>query len=145
VNAFIEFAIFGLFIFLFFVISVDDVRLRFKVYKLDKEVQQHILNYIIISGKMEEMVKKEDVKKIEETEGFLKFVSDSRDWAFQYIEKVQIAIKNFQDIFHPIAEQYYKDKKVYGLPTAINQEEFGKLFEAYKKLIDELPDEGKKK
>ncbi len=144
-NAFIEFAIFGLFIFLFFVISVDDVRLRFKVYKLDKEVQQHILNYIIISGKMEEMVKKEDVKQIEETEGFLKFVSDSRDWAFQYIEKVQIAIKNFQDVFHPIAEQYYKDKKVYGLPTAINQEEFGKLFEAYKKLIDELPDEGKKK
>jgi hypothetical protein len=144
-NAFIEFAIFGLFIFLFFVISVDDIRLRFKVYKLDKEVQQHILNYIIISGKMEEMVKKEDVKKIEETEGFLKFVSDSRDWAFQYIEKVQIAIKNFQDIFHPIAEQYYKDKKVYGLPTAINQEEFGKLFEAYKKLIDELPTEGKKK
>ena len=71
-------------------------------------------------------------------DGFLKFVSDSRDWAFQYIERVQISIKTFQNIFHPISVRYYKDKT-----TPIDQEEFGKLFEAYKKLIEELPEEGK--
>lgn len=78
-------------------------------------------------------------KKVEETEGFLKFVSQSRDWAFQYIERVQITIKNFQDVVHPIAVQYYEDKD-----QPINQEELGKLLEAYKKLVEELPDEGKK-
>lgn len=78
-------------------------------------------------------------KKVEETEGFLKFVSQSRDWAFQYIERVQITIKNFQDVAHPIAVQYYENKD-----QPINQEELGKLLEAYKKLVEELPDEGKK-
>lgn len=78
-------------------------------------------------------------KKVEETEGFLKFVSQSRDWAFQYIERVQITIKNFQDVAHPIAVQYYENKD-----QPVNQEELGKLLEAYKKLVEELPDEGKK-
>ena len=32
---------------------------------------------------------------IEQSEGFLKFVSDSRDWAFKYIEDVQGAIVEF--------------------------------------------------
>jgi hypothetical protein len=142
---FIELAIFILFILAFFVLAVDNVRQRIRVSRLDKEANQSVADYIALSQKMEEAMKNTDAKKIEQTEGFLKFVSESRDWAFQYIERVQIAIKNFQDVFHPIAEQYYKDKKVYGLPTAINQEQFGKLFEAYKKLIDELPEEGKSK
>jgi hypothetical protein len=142
---FIELGIFILFILLLFVVAADNVRQRLRVSRLDKEVNQSVADYIALSDKMSEVVKNTDEKKIEQTEGFLKFVSESRDWAFQYIERVQIAIKNFQDVFHPIAEQYYKDKKVYGLPTAISQEEFGKLFEAYRKLVEELPDEGKKK
>jgi hypothetical protein len=30
-------------------------------------------------------------------ENFLKFISDSRDWAFEYIEKVQSGLSNFID------------------------------------------------
>lgn len=137
---FIELAVFILAILIFFILAVDNVRQRIKVSLLNREINQSIADYIAISQKLEEALKNTDEKKIEETEGFLKFVSDSRDWAFQYIERVQIAIKNFQDIFHPIAIEYYKDKE-----KPIGQEEFGKLFEAYKKLVDELPDEGKSK
>lgn len=142
---FVELGIFVLSITLFFALAIDNLRVRLRVSRLNAEVSQSVADYIALSKKMEESLKNNDEQKIEQTEGFLKFVSESRDWAFQYIERVQIAIKNFQDVFHPIAEQYYKDKKVYNLPTAIGQEEFGKLFEAYKKLIEELPAEGKKK
>jgi hypothetical protein len=139
-NYFIELAFFILSIFILFVLAVDNVRQRVKVSRLNKETNQSIADYIALSQKLEEAIKNTDEKKIEQTEGFLKFVSESRDWAFQYIERVQIAIKNFQNIFHPIALDYYKDKD-----KPISQEEFGNLFEAYKKLIEELPDEGKKK
>jgi hypothetical protein len=137
---FVELGIFILSIIVFFVLAIDNLRVRLKASRLNAEVNQSVADYIAISKKMEETLKNSDEQKIEQTEGFLKFVSESRDWAFQYIEGVQIAIKNFQDVFHPFATEYYKDKE-----KPISQDEFGKLFEAYKKLIEELPDEGKKK
>ena len=127
------------FIVLFFFVVSDNFKVRLKNRKLNKEIDKGILEYMILAKKHEDTIKNNDETSIEKTEGFLKFVSESRDWAFQYIERVQIAIKNFQDIFHPFAVEYYKDKE-----KAISQEEFGKVFEAYKKLIVELPEEGKK-
>lgn len=128
-----------LIIILFFVLVLLVVRLSLRNRILKKDVAQGLIDQFALMQKLEEVSKNTDEKKIEETEGFLKFVSQSRDWAFQYIERVQVAIKNFQNIFHPFAVEYYKDKD-----KPISQEEFGKIFEAYKKLVDELPDEGKK-
>jgi len=91
-NEIVELVIFVIFVVMFFVIAFDDVRLRFKNYRLDLEVRQYVLDYIILSEKMEELIKKQDSKKIEETDGFLKFVTESREWAFKYIEDVQSAI-----------------------------------------------------
>jgi len=139
VNIF-ELFIFILFIALFFAMTSFAVKFKIDTVKLKKDVQQGLADQFALMQKLEEMQKNTDTKKIEETEGFLKFVSQSRDWAFQYIEGVQITIKKFQDVFHPFAVEYYKDKD-----KPISQEEFGKIFEAYKNLVDELPDEGKKK
>jgi hypothetical protein len=136
----LELIIFIVFILLFFTMTSLAVKFKIDTVKLRKDVDQGIADQFALTQKIEDAYKNTDTKKIEETEGFLKFVSQSRDWAFQYIERVQISIKNFQDVFHPLAEEYYKDKD-----KPINQEEFGKLFEAYKKLIEELPDEGKSK
>lgn len=136
-NAVLELLIFSAFMVLLGLTLVDNIKQRLANKKLRLGVTQGLIDLMAIQAKLEDSSKN---NKIEETEGFLKFVSDSRDWAFQYIERVQIAIKNFQDIFHPIATEYYKDKE-----KPIGQDEFGKLFEAYKKLVDELPDEGKKK
>lgn len=134
----LEIVVFTVFIVFFFAIALVGVRLKLTNLKLEKDVKQGLLDYFIMAEQLEKALQNTDAKKIEETEGFLKFVSDSRDWAFQYIERVQIGIKNFQDVFHPIAIKYYENKE-----EPINQEEFGKLFEAYKKLVEELPDEGK--
>jgi hypothetical protein len=134
VNTFVEFGIFIVFIIFFFIIAADDVRLRFKNYKLDKEVQQSILNYIILSEKMEEVVKKQDSKNIEETDGFLKFVTESREWAFQYIEDVQKTIVNLQDI----AAKLDLPPKSYVLT-----EELEDLRKAIADVLKQLPEESK--
>jgi len=139
VNEAVELTVFIVFIVLLFTVVLVALKLKVDNVKLSKDVNQGLVDQFALMQKLEEALKNTDEKKIEETEGFLKFVSQSRDWAFQYIERVQVAIKNFQDIFHPIAVQYYEDKE-----QPISQEEFGKLFEAYKKLVEELPDEGKK-
>jgi hypothetical protein len=134
VNTFVEFGIFIAFIVFFFIIAADDVRLRFKNYKLDKEVQQSILNYIILSEKMEEVIKKQDSKKIEETDGFLKFVTESREWAFQYIEDVQKTIVNLQDI----AAKLDLPPKSYVLT-----EELEDLRKAIAEVLKQLPKDSK--
>lgn len=134
----LELIFFTSFIIVLFFCMFAVVMLKRENIKLQKDSAQSIVDLLAMKAELENSLKKSDHKKIEETEGFLKFVSESRDWAFQYIERVQIAIKNFQNIFHPIAINYYKNKA-----QPISQEEFGMLFEAYKKLIDELPDEGK--
>lgn len=132
----LQLIIFVLFIAAFAILVVDNIKNRITIIQLNKDIAQSLLDLMSLKQKLEQA--KPD-KAIEETEGFLKFVSQSRDWAFQYIESVQLTIKKFQDVFHPIAVQYYKDKQ-----QPINQEEFGKLFAAYKKLVEELPDEGKR-
>lgn len=139
-NSVFEIIIFIGFIVVLGFLMYDNIRNRAINANLNKDIAQGIVDLMELKKKLEQMSQQNVNSKIEETEGFLKFVSESRDWAFQYIERVQVAIKSFQDVFHPFASNYYKDKS-----KPINQDEFGKIFEAYKKLVDELPDEGKKK
>lgn len=42
------------------------------------------------------------------TQNFIKFLSDSRDWAFQYIEDVQGGIKKFVNEVQPQLDYYNK-------------------------------------
>ena len=144
IEKIIELVALGLVTILFTYLIIYNVTIRTSAKKATAGVLQAELDNLALYAKIEELQKEANLST-QGNDGFLKFVSQSRDWAFQYIEKVQIAIKNFQDVFHPIAEQYHKDKTVYGVSPSIEKKDFDKLFEAYKKLIDELPDEGKKK
>jgi hypothetical protein len=59
--------------------------------------------------------------EVEQTDGFLKFISDSRDWAFDYIEKVQDAINAYDE--------------------ALSKNDATAMNEAYKNLIAMLPED----
>ena len=50
-----------------------------------------------LMSKLSEYAERKEAKKVEQTEGFLKFVSQSRDWAFSYIEGVQDALRDLQE------------------------------------------------
>lgn len=58
---------------------------------------------------------------VEQTDGFLKFISDSRDWAFTYIEDIQQALAVYD--------------------VALSTDDAKIINEAYKKLISFLPDD----
>jgi hypothetical protein len=83
-----------------------------------------------------------EINKVTATEaydgqdGFIKFISQSRDWAFEYIENVQLTIKTFKDTVEPIAIKHKGDSE-----ARIEGTELEKLLAAYVKLVSELPDD----
>jgi hypothetical protein len=72
-------------------------------------------------------------------ENFVKFLSDSRDSAFEYIEQVQSTIKEFVDVVEP--EMLYFDK--YGIVGSAypHYDSMKKISESYKKLKIVLPED----
>jgi predicted solute-binding protein len=72
-------------------------------------------------------------------DNFIKFISDSRDWAFEYIEEVQVGLKRFVDEIAPEIN-YFKE---YGHVSAIQPNYFSlkKITEAYEELLTLLPKE----
>ena len=72
-------------------------------------------------------------------ESFLKFVSDSRDWAFKYIEDVQKGLSKFvNEVDKDI--KYFDSYGSTGLPSP-NTDILKKISIAYKELKDLLPEE----
>lgn len=61
---------------------------------------------------------------VEQTEGFVRFLSESRDWAFQYIEGIQEALNEYD--------------------AALSANDAVKLNESYKKLRSFLPESNAK-
>ena len=72
-------------------------------------------------------------------ENFIKFLSDSRDWAFDYIDKVQKGLKEFIDI----ADKEFAYFDSYGVLTQEypHHKTMEKISAEYKKLKELLPEE----
>ena len=72
-------------------------------------------------------------------ENFIKFLSDSRDWAFSYIEEVQRGLTKFVDDVEPEIN-YFKE---YGDLTSMkpNYYSLKRITEAYEELTKLLPKE----
>jgi len=70
-------------------------------------------------------------------ENFIKFLSDSRDWAFEYIEDVQSGLIKFVDDIKPEIE-YFKE---YGDLVSMHPNYYSmkKITEAYDSLVKLLP------
>jgi hypothetical protein len=90
----------------------------------------------------EELKKKEEVS-IEKTDGFLKFISESREMAFDYIEKIQESLVKFREEVGPEIDYML----TYGSSIGDNLQtkSFIKIEKAYTKLMNSaLPPEEKK-
>lgn len=100
------------------------------------------LDKMILQTELEKALANKDAKGIEQTEGFLKFVSDSRDWAFSYIETVQSGLAEFTSKAGPeikLLGTYAKTSEP-SLDNAITR-----ISDAYKDLESLLPSEDKEK
>jgi ABC-type uncharacterized transport system involved in gliding motility auxiliary subunit len=112
---------------LFFIVnillSVNNKRLR-------KDVAQLTLDKITLYSQLDQMSVGNQNKSLEQTEGFVKFISESREWAFVYIENVQEAL-----------EEYRQIADVVPISKDMTVEQAEKLSKAYDKIMSFLPEE----
>lgn len=128
----LKFIIFSIVSIAFFSLMLNNITLRFSNMKLNEELLKSFINYNII---LEKKVSQES-EKIEQSDGFLKFVSDSRDWAYAYIESVQEEINNFITIVGPDIE-YLESYK----PPIISEEATDRIVIGYKKIKALIPED----
>lgn len=86
----------------------------------------------------EEEFKKNKTNKEQSNEDFLKFVSDSRDWAYQYIEDVQKVIDKFIKDIEP--EIDYFDEYSVAYPIHPHYYSMKSISEGFKELKKTLPE-----
>lgn len=94
---------------------------------------------LLIHQEIEHNENKTDKEKA--NEDFLKFVSDSRDWAYEYIENVQSGIKSFIDEVGPQVDYY--DQYGMAIDGMIAPHDFAlkKISSEFKKLKSLLPED----
>ena len=134
----IDFFAFFIFIALFFVLVVRNIMLSLKVSSMSKSLLQSEVDKNILAEKLFESSARNLMQKDESSEAFLKFVSDSRDWAYQYIEGVQSSLDSFITDVEP--EIAYFDE--YGIASSAypHYHSMKKISGAYKELKKLLPD-----
>jgi hypothetical protein len=134
----IEFVIFSIFLIVFFVLIFANIKTRLQNNKLKANLTQETINRAIVMQEMQKLMTEVDARNSNQNDGFLKFVSDSREAAFKYIEEVQAAINEFDSKVGP-AVKYYKEtgKMLDRRPSELVRE----LSEAYDKLMASMPKE----
>jgi hypothetical protein len=88
----VEAVLYGLGSLVIGLLIVAYVRLHFKNKSIFVDLVQSETNLMIILSRLEDIEKE---RTLEKSEGFIKFLSESRDWAFNYIEEAQLTIKDF--------------------------------------------------
>ncbi len=112
----------------------------FALYVFQKKANKLILaNTVKLLIMQQKNIEENKTDKEKSNEDFLKFVSDSRDWAYQYIEDVQSSIDKFITDIEP--EIIYFDE--YGVVGSAYPHYYSmkKISAAYKELKKILPED----
>ena len=128
-----------IFVFLFSLLMFSNVSLRLKNNSLVSKNLQIAIDRNIFAERLLEEINSSETKSVENTDGFLKFVSQSRDWAFDYIEDVQKAIAIFINQIEPEIE-YFDEYGVVG-DAYPHYPSMKKISDAYKELKKLIPDD----
>ena len=139
--------IFGLIVFILFIIAlvylvIERVRLSNANKKALMQLIQSELDKNLLLQKISDLLFEKDNKAVEQTDGFLKFISESRDAAFQYIETVQSTLKEFQKVVGKELNYFNTYGRAVDSPhIAI----LDNIIAAYKELEKVMPEEDKEK
>jgi hypothetical protein len=121
------------------ILSVLSTAFAFLFYIQKKKNIQIIAQTIELLMLQEAQQEQNKTDKEKSNEDFLKFVSDSRDWAYQYIEDVQESLNKFIiDIEPEIA--YFDEYGIVGSAFP-HYHSMKKISEAYKELKKLLPED----
>ena len=111
----------------------------FKINKINKSFTKLLISHKSLQHFVDnnniEFKNEDDIHK----ENFIKFLSDSRDWSFSYIEEVQTKINKMISELKPDVEYFEKFESLYdGHPS---YEILTNFVKSYKELQDLLPKE----
>ena len=120
------------------ILTLLSFMLLIKILKMRKKMKTILMAY----SKIESMISLKEDHKIDNDvhkESFIKFLSDSRDWAYQYIETVQSGLNKF--VSDVDADISYFDE--YGEALSMGRPDFAamkNISSAYKDLKKMLPE-----
>jgi len=135
----IEFIAFSLVIILFFMLIVRYVRVSIRLSQTTIELIKANIDKTLISEKLSNLAQESQYKTDPSAEAFLKFISDSRDWAYKYIDDVQVSLNKFiTDIEPEIA--YFDEYGEVGSAYP-HYHSMKKISGAYKELKKLLPED----
>jgi len=132
-----EFIAFVVVISLFFTLLVRYIRLSLKLTATTLELIKVQVDKNIISDKLSELSQEPRNKEDPAAEAFLKFISDSRDWAYQYIDEVQLTLDKFITDIEP--EILYFDEYGDLMSAEPNYNSMKKISASVKELKKLLP------
>jgi biopolymer transport protein ExbB/TolQ len=116
--------------------------LFFRQRLISKALAERLIQAFIDNDQIAEKIEAKHLSKdIEKTEGFVQFLSESRDWAFQYIETVQEALNKFVKDAGPRLEYFDKSGRVVNSPHFDLLED---ILVAYRELQQLLPEQDNK-
>lgn len=114
------------------------IKYRIAFTKLANEYLQKLSDNQLLLNEIDRLNQQITNKELENSDGFLKFVSDSRDWAFEYIEQVQKALDEFDKEIAPKLDWATSYGNLAG--DTIHTDTITKISEAYNKLKSILPE-----
>lgn len=95
-------AVFGLSFFIAYVYTAKQLRVT------TQQLAESVLLYLATVDQSNQTQTASVDNEKSHNESFIKFLSDSRDWAFGYIEEVQNSLKSFINEVEPQIEHYNK-------------------------------------
>lgn len=104
--------------------------------KKNIQILAQTLEFFILQ---EAEAEKNKTEKEQFNEDFLKFISDSRDWAYTYIEEVQASLNKFISDVEP--EIAYFDEYGDLMAAEPNHNSMSKISKSYKELKKLLPED----
>lgn len=129
-----DFIVFSLFLLFFSSLAISTIKTKIKNNQLLEKLLEVSIDKALIADRLESELIKSSNTPVTEQEGFINFLNQSRDWAFEYIESVQEKIKDFENEVLPIIDSLDKDGiEDFKLSTI-------KMAESSKKLIKLLPE-----
>ena len=134
----VELVVFIIALLVFVSLIIANINTRIQNNKLKANLTQEAIDRAIIMEEMRKLMAEIDKKNSNQNDGFLKFVSDSREAAFKYIEEVQAAITEFDQRVGPVVKYYKQTGKILERkPSELVRE----LTSAYDKLMESMPKE----
>ena len=115
-------------------LSTYIILLRKMLKAIGKTLEQSTVDSLVLLEELDKYRANNNNKSLEQTEGFVKFLSQSRDWAFQYIEDVQASLNTFVETVGPAMAYYDKFGRINESPS------MNTIFDAYTELIKVLPE-----